>query len=67
MTDDTDWTGISGLAAPARRALTNAGFTRLAQLTKVSEEKVSELHGMGAKAIEGLRHALAERGLKFGD
>lgn len=53
------------LASPARRALLGAGYTRLEQLTQVSEEQLMQLHGMGRKAIEQLRLALAEKGLSF--
>jgi len=53
------------LAAPARRALSGAGFTRLEQLTQVSESAIKDLHGIGPNAIEQLRHALAARGLSF--
>jgi hypothetical protein len=53
------------LAAPARRALLGAGYTRLEQLTEVSESEVMELHGMGPNAMRVLREALEERGLSF--
>jgi hypothetical protein len=53
------------LAAPARRALLGAGYTRLEQLTEVSESEVMKLHGMGANAMRVLREALEERGLSF--
>ena len=53
------------LAAPARRALAAAGYTRLAQLTAVSEAELLALHGMGPKALEQLREALAAIGLSF--
>ena len=55
------------LAAPARRALEGAGYTRLEDLTKVTESEVMKLHGMGANAMQVLRNALAERGLSFRD
>jgi hypothetical protein len=55
------------LAAPARRALLGAGYTRLEQLTEVSEAEVMELHGMGPNALRALREALEERGLSFRD
>jgi hypothetical protein len=61
-TDDTD---LPKLAAPARRALTAAGYTRLEQLTEVEESEVMRLHGMGPNAMETLRNALRERGLAF--
>jgi hypothetical protein len=54
-----------GLAAPARRALTGAGYSRLNQLTEISEADLKKLHGVGPNAIEQLRRALAERGLSF--
>ena len=55
----------SGLASPARRALLGAGYTRLEQLTQVSEEEVNQLHGIGPNALDQLRSALAARGLSF--
>jgi DNA-directed RNA polymerase alpha subunit len=55
------------LAKPARRALVAAGIIRLEQLTKVSEDELLRLHGMGPKALDRLRHALAAAGLSFAD
>lgn len=57
-----DWPKLSN---PAHRALQAAGYTHLAQLTKVSEADVSRLHGMGPKALEELRLALKAKGLSF--
>jgi DNA-directed RNA polymerase alpha subunit len=57
----------TGLARPARRALAGAGYTRLEQFTQVSEDEVLKLHGMGPKALEQLRRALAAKGLSFAD
>ena len=56
-----------GLAAPARRALSAAGLTRLEQLSKLREEEVLSLHGMGPSAIDMLRKALAARGMALAD
>ncbi len=56
-----------GLAKPARRALTRAGYSRLDQFTKLSEEEVLQLHGMGPKALDQIRRALAAKGLSFAD
>jgi DNA-directed RNA polymerase alpha subunit len=53
----------ANLAKPAWRALTGAGYWRLEQLTTVSAEELLRLHGMGPKALDQLRQALAERGL----
>jgi DNA-directed RNA polymerase alpha subunit len=56
---------FSKLAKPAQRALAAAGYTRLEQLTKVSEAELKQLHGMGPKAIEQLSQALIAKGLSF--
>ncbi len=48
------------LAKPTRRALEGAGYTRLEQLSKVSETEILKLHGMGPKAMEQIRRALRE-------
>lgn len=53
------------LAAPARRALAGAGYTRLEDLTKATESEIMQLHGMGPNAMRALRTALEERGLSF--
>jgi len=55
------------LAAPARRALIGAGYTRLEQLANCSEAELKQLHGVGPKALDQLRHALGARGLSFAD
>jgi DNA-directed RNA polymerase alpha subunit len=51
------------LSKPAWRALTGAGYWQLEQLTTVSATELLKLHGMGPKALDQLRAALAERGL----
>lgn len=55
----------ASLAAPARRALVAAGYSRLEQFTELTEAEIGRLHGMGPKAIEQLRLALAAKGLSF--
>jgi hypothetical protein len=64
---EAEATDLPKLPAPARRALLDAGYTRLAQLTEVSESEVTRLHGMGPKAMRVLRDALHDRGLSFRD
>ena len=65
MMDDSN-TGLpSELSRPARRALIGAGYTRLEQLAGVREAEVLPLHGMGPKALDQLRSALAARGQSF--
>jgi hypothetical protein len=54
-----------GVAKPALRALFAAGLTTLDQLAHVSEPELSELHGMGPKAVAALRTALKAKGLHF--
>lgn len=56
-----------GLAQPARRALANAGIVRLEQLTKLWEDEVKRLHGIGPNAFARLRRALKARGLSFAE
>ncbi len=55
----------TGLSRPARRALADAGYTRLEQFTTVSEDEILKLHGMGPKALGQIRRALAAKGLSF--
>ncbi|WP_146372727.1 hypothetical protein [Symmachiella macrocystis] len=54
-----------GIARPALRALFSAGFTSLDQLTSISLEELSALHGMGPKAVKSLRSGLMALGLDF--
>ena len=53
------------LARPARRALAQAGISRLEQLTGFTEAQIAALHGIGPNALQQLRQALAENGLSF--
>lgn len=65
MVEGNDWDDVAGLSAPARRALTNAGYTRLVELAGANEREIKQLHGMGPKTFEALRRRLAEQGLAF--
>lgn len=56
---------LPAIGAPATRALIAAGYTRLAQLTRVTEGELLALHGVGPKAIRILREALAADGKAF--
>jgi len=53
------------IGAPATRALEAAGYTHLAQLTKVTEAELGQLHGMGPKALGILRETLRAKGWSF--
>ena len=54
-----------GIGRPATNALLVAGYTRLEQLTTVSEADIKQLHGVGQKAMTILRATLAEKGWSF--
>jgi hypothetical protein len=53
------------LSAPARRALEQAGYTRLEDFTTVTEAELLQLHGLGTTTIVALRATLEENGLSF--
>jgi len=55
------------LSAPARRALTGAGCTRLEDVANLGERDIKRLHGVGPNAIEKLRQALNDHGLTFAE
>ena len=55
------------LAKPAQRALAEADIRRLKQLTKLSEDEVKQLHGIGPNALAQLRRALIAKGLSFAE
>ena len=63
---DRDTDGLPGsLPVPARRALAEAGYSRLEQLTRITEAELGQLHGMGPKALRQLCEALAATGRAF--
>jgi predicted flap endonuclease-1-like 5' DNA nuclease len=53
----------AGLSAPARRALAGAGVTRLEDVAAFTETELMKLHGIGPKALQTLRRALAAKGM----
>jgi len=65
MSDETTTDFPRTIGRPATRALVHAGYTRLEQLTSVTEKELLKLHGMGPKALRILRETLAEKGLSF--
>jgi uncharacterized protein YdhG (YjbR/CyaY superfamily) len=56
---------LSGLSAPARRALENKGIKTLKQLAKLTEAGLLSLHGMGKASLPKLRSELKNAGLHF--
>jgi hypothetical protein len=55
------------IAAPASRALANAGITSLGQLAGYPRAQLAALHGMGPKALSILEAGLTQHGLRLGD
>ena len=59
--------GLPGnIGAPATRALTAAGYTRLSRLADVPAAELAKPHGVGPKALRLLQQALAEHGMSLG-
>jgi hypothetical protein len=56
---------LSGLGAPARRALEGEGITTLKKLSGYSEKEILRLHGMGPASIPVLKSALKAARLSF--
>jgi hypothetical protein len=54
-----------GLVKPAQRALTQARFSPLEQLTKATEAEVGGLHGIGPRSRAQIHEALAANGMSF--
>ena len=57
----------AGIAAPALRALAGANLCSLEALTRVTEPELSQLHGMGPKAIGILKQAMIEQDVNFAE
>ena len=53
------------VAAPARRALENAGIGSLAELAAFSEQEILGLHGMGPNAVLKMKVAMKAGGWAF--
>jgi DNA-directed RNA polymerase alpha subunit len=53
------------LAKPAQRAIQEKGITTLEGLSRLTEEEVFELHGIGKRALAGIKKALKRAGLSF--
>ena len=53
------------IAAPARRALENAGIRTLPELAAFREQEVLQWHGVGPNAVGALKEVLKAQGLAF--
>ncbi|MGO4598555.1 DNA-binding protein [Terrabacter sp. 2RAF25] len=61
MPDD----GLPKIGAPATRALSSIGVTRLDQLVDHDESELLTLHGFGPRALRILEEALDAAGLSL--
>lgn len=61
---DSEFAGI--VSRPAQSALEAAGYTRLEDLTHVTEKDLLTLHGFGPKGIRLLNAELARRNQAIG-
>lgn len=61
----TQASDLPKIGQPATRALAQAGYVRLEQLTQVTAGELLKLHGVGPKAVRILTEALREKGLSF--
>ncbi|HMH31460.1 MAG TPA: DUF4287 domain-containing protein [Puia sp.] len=53
------------LGKPAQRALAAAGISTLKQLSKLTEESFSSMHGIGPKTVQEIKKALTRSSLSF--
>jgi hypothetical protein len=58
-------TPLPRIGAPATRALTTHGITRLEQLAEATETELAALHGVGPKALRILAESMAAAGLRY--
>jgi len=56
---------LKKLARPAQRAILGTGVTTLEQLSKMTEEEISNIHGIGKNALEVIKSTLKENGLSL--
>jgi DNA-directed RNA polymerase alpha subunit len=67
VTDRLQTSEFVGLTSrPAVSALEAAGYSRLDDLTRVTEKELLTLHGMGPKGIRMLNAELAKHGQAIG-
>jgi hypothetical protein len=60
-------TPLPRIGAPASRALTSHGLTRLEQLIDITVTELASLHGVGPSAVRRLQEAMNAAGLAFRD
>lgn len=60
---DHEWPRAIG--RPATDALLHEGYSRLEQLTALTEKELLAIHGVGPKAVRILKEELAARGMDY--
>ncbi|MPY65161.1 DNA-binding protein [Deinococcus sp. SDU3-2] len=58
-------TELPKLGAPARRALSDLGITRLEDLTAYTPAQIRTLHGVGPRVMQRLQASLTANGLNL--
>jgi hypothetical protein len=58
-------TPLPKIGRPATAALEQAGHDSLEELTRITEQELLAMHGVGRKAVRLLKEAMAAKGLSF--
>jgi len=56
---------LKQFSAPARRALENIGISKLNDLANYKENEVSDLHGIGANALNTMKTLMETNNINF--
>lgn len=60
-------TPLPSIGRPATNALISSGFIYLEDLARISEKELSDMHGVGPKAVVILKAELEARKLKLAE
>lgn len=60
-----DFDGVAGIAAPAKRALAAAGVTKVADLSRFTEDEVKSWHGIGPRVMVALKELMVAQAIRF--
>lgn len=61
----SEFDGVAGIAAPARRALEASGVMSVADLARFTEDEVALWHGIGPRALVALKELMAAQAVRF--
>ena len=65
--DDRENDDLPGVGQARSTGTRQGRILTVQQFTKLSEEEILQLHGMGPKALDQIRRSLAAKGLSFAD